>query len=65
MKEHYTKNTIEVHAWCKKCQKRTFHRVDDGRKGPCLDCIKRLEAISKNFAVRPKPEAPKQERLFA
>jgi ribosomal protein L44E len=62
MKEHYTRNTISVAAYCKKCAKPTQHRVDQGRKGPCLDCIARLE---KNFAVKPKPVEVKQEKLFA
>jgi hypothetical protein len=35
--EHYTRNTLECTAWCKKCQKMTQHRVDSGRKGPCID----------------------------
>jgi len=43
MKEHYTKNTVEVSAWCKKCEKLTMHRVDrdtqQGRLGPCLECV--------------------------
>jgi hypothetical protein len=36
---HYTKNTMEVTAWCAKCQRDTQHRVDGGRRGPCLECI--------------------------
>jgi ribosomal protein L44E len=62
MKEHYTKLTMEVQAYCKKCKKTTFHRIDNGRKGPCLDCIKRLE---ENHGMKPKPEESKQEKLFA
>lgn len=41
--EHYTKNTLAVSAWCPKCRKETMHRVDAGRRGPCLECIKNLE----------------------
>lgn len=37
MTEHYTRNTEEATAWCKKCQRFTQHRVDGGRKGPCID----------------------------
>lgn len=37
MSEHYTKNTLEVTAYCKRCGKNTQHRVDGGRKGPCMD----------------------------
>jgi hypothetical protein len=37
MSEHYTKNTLEVTAYCRKCQRNTQHRVDGGRLGPCLE----------------------------
>lgn len=37
MTEHYTRNTESVIAWCAKCQRMTQHRVDDGRRGPCLE----------------------------
>jgi hypothetical protein len=37
MPEHYTKNTLECTAWCAKCQRNTQHRVDGGRRGPCID----------------------------
>lgn len=62
MSEHYTRNTVSVEAWCPKCSKRTQHRVDDCRKGPCLECIARL---TKAIAERVKSEPPKQEKLFA
>lgn len=38
MPEHYTKNTLECTAWCSTCQRMTQHRVDGGRRGPCLEC---------------------------
>jgi hypothetical protein len=34
---HETRNTLEVTAWCNKCGRRTQHRVDDRRRGPCLE----------------------------
>lgn len=37
MPEHFTKNTLECTAWCAKCQRNTQHRVDGGRRGPCID----------------------------
>jgi hypothetical protein len=37
MPEHYTRNTISVWLWCDKCRSLTEHRVDDGRRGPCLE----------------------------
>jgi hypothetical protein len=37
MPEHYTRNTTSVWLWCDKCRRLTEHRVDDGRRGPCLE----------------------------
>jgi len=37
MPEHHTKNTLEVTAWCPRCQRMTQHRCDEGRQGPCID----------------------------
>jgi len=42
--EHYTKNTVFATAFCKKCSGFTRHRIGDGRLGPCLPCIEKLEA---------------------
>lgn len=36
MGEHYTLNTVETSAWCAKCEKRTPHRVQGRKLGPCL-----------------------------
>ena len=47
MTEHYTRRTESVTAWCNKCQRTTEHRVDSGRKGPCLE---------HTTAINPKPE---------
>lgn len=58
MTQHFTRNTVSAEFWCSKCSKFTQHRIDNGRKGPCLICIERLNNA-------PKPEAvPKQEGLF-
>ncbi len=54
MSEHYTRNTVSVAAWCNKCKKQTQHRVDDRRKGPCLDCIARLD---READAKPAPRA--------
>lgn len=56
MKEHYTKNTVEVRAWCQKCDRRTMHKVDHGRLGVCLDCVERLDKLS---------EALREQRVLA
>lgn len=43
MTQHFTRNTISSSFYCPTCRKPTQHRIDDKRKGPCLDCIDRLE----------------------
>lgn len=35
MSEHYTKNTVRTLKFCETCGKKTMHRVDSGRIGPC------------------------------
>jgi ribosomal protein L44E len=44
MGEHYTKATKECDVYCTRCDMITRHRVDGGRRGPCLACIARIEA---------------------
>jgi hypothetical protein len=41
MSQHYPKNTVSADAWCVRCRAQTQHRIDDGRVGPCLDCLNR------------------------
>lgn len=64
MTHHFTRNTVEASAWCSKCQKFTMHRVDQdamqGRLGPCLKCIEKLDAQH----AQPKPEPVRQGNLF-
>jgi len=74
MTEHFSRNTISAEFWCGKCGKRTQHRIDfvdefkkSGRKGPCLDCIARLEAQHQVIDIdelRRKLQAPEQRELF-
>ena len=45
MTQHFTRNTISVEFYCSKCGKPTQHRIDGVKKGPCLECIARLENI--------------------
>jgi hypothetical protein len=54
--EHFTRVTVSAAFYCSKCGKTTQHRIDDGRKGPCLVCIARLEAEH--------DEAERQGELF-
>jgi ribosomal protein L44E len=58
MTQHFTRNTVSVAFYCSKCERKTQHRIDDGRKGPCLECIAKLEAFHR------KAEAEKQKGLF-
>jgi len=62
MTEHFTRNTVSASFYCGKCGKPTAHRIDSGRKGPCLECIARLE---QEHAKAVKPEEEKQQELFA
>ncbi len=56
MAEHYTKDTLEALCWCNVCQRPTFHRVDDGRRGPCLE---------HEAPIKPKlPPVPSSGNLF-
>lgn len=57
MTEHFTRSTVSSAFYCSKCGKMTQHRIDKGRKGPCLECIARYDAA-------PKPETEKQGSLF-
>jgi Zn finger protein HypA/HybF involved in hydrogenase expression len=61
MTEHFTRNTVSASFWCGKCEKYTQHRVDDRRKGPCLECIARLEVQHDESPKVPKVE---QQSLF-
>ena len=45
MPQHFTRSTVSAEAYCKKCQNRTQHRVDDRRIGPCLECIAKLDKL--------------------
>jgi hypothetical protein len=47
MPEHFTRNTVEASFWCAKCGGPTPHRVDSGRRGPCLLCLEALDASQK------------------
>jgi len=62
MPEHFTRNTVSASFFCGKCNKFTQHRIDDARKGPCLECIARLEKA--HDEKQNEPEPPKQGELF-
>lgn len=56
MTQHFTRNTVSSSFYCPKCKRQTQHRIDDRRKGPCLECIERLE--------REHTEADAQGEMF-
>jgi len=66
MPEHYTKNTLECTAWCAKCQRFTQHRVDEGRRGPCIDVQHPVRQLTKTQQEKQqRREKDKREpRLF-
>jgi ribosomal protein L44E len=65
MPQHYTRATTEVSVYCNRCRKETMHRVDDRKRGPCLECLARLESLSEARKQKPAAEAkPKQGGLF-
>lgn len=61
MTKHFTRNTVSAEFYCGKCGKMTQHRIDDVKKGPCLECIARLEREHEANALKP---AEKQGDLF-
>ena len=63
MPEHYSGKTISAEAWCKPCKKRTQHRIDNHRIGPCLDCIDRLTIEHAQLEIDRRREA-RQGELF-
>lgn len=67
MPEHFSRSTVSAAFHCSKCGKTTQHRIDfvseqktAGRKGPCLECIRRLDL--KHEEVKAPVEM--QEKLF-
>jgi hypothetical protein len=53
MTQHFSRSTVSAAFYCSKCGKFTQHRIDHertgaGRKGPCLLCIEKLEALHKD-----------------
>ena len=55
--QHYTRNTVEASAWCKKCGKATPHRVDGVKLGACIPCLDKLNAdADARKAGAPAPE---------
>ena len=62
MTQHFTKNTVSASFFCPKCETFTQHRIDHGRKGPCLECIDRANKEHDNRPATPAPA--EQKGLF-
>jgi hypothetical protein len=63
MTQHYSRNTISADGWCSKCQRFTQHRIDDRRRGPCLECIARLTVEHAQNEIE-RRRAARQGSLF-
>jgi hypothetical protein len=61
MPQHYTKSTIEVSVWCSPCHKTTMHRVDHGRRGPCIECMAKLDAQKQARQAQPEKKPPAEQ----
>lgn len=61
MTEHFTRRTISAEFYCAKCAKMTQHSISDCRKGPCLECVQRLED---QHRLRPLPPTAQQRSLW-
>jgi ribosomal protein L44E len=64
MAEHHTRNTLEVTAWCKVCRRDTQHRVDDGRRGPCLEHEAQPMTKKQTAAARKREREAQNPGLF-
>lgn len=64
MKEHFTRRTVSVEAYCRKCGRMTWHRVSGGRKDACLECVSNLEARHRQNLELAKKQAPRQLELL-
>jgi hypothetical protein len=60
--EHYPKNTVRVTKFCKTCNRRTLHRVDDKRVGICIE--QHVKGMSKAQEKRQNKIAADTGSLF-
>lgn len=49
-----SRSTISAAFYCKKCRKQTQHRIDGGRKGPCLECAAKTDAEYERLGQGPQ-----------
>ena len=62
MGEHYTRGTKECTVWCNKCGRLTQHRVDDVRRGPCLECLAKQEELIRTTVGWSKAQLKRREK---
>jgi len=62
MPEHFSKTTVQAKFWCAKCSGPTMHFVQDGRRGSCQECLKKLEQL--HLEKQSEPPKPTQGFLF-
>lgn len=65
---HFTKSTVSASFYCPTCNKDTEHRIDDGRRGPCLNPDHRKEtakeetpAQAEQLDLSPLPTLPRKD----
>ena len=63
MTQHYTKNTTAVLAYCPTCNRKTRHRVSDGRQGSCLEHEAKLSKAQER-RKKQQDEDAKNPRMF-
>jgi hypothetical protein len=61
--QHFTRNTLEATAYCKRCVRFTRHQVSGGVITHCLECQARRAEAHANSA-RPLPAHSSQGNLF-
>jgi ribosomal protein L44E len=60
---NFEKSNVSVEFYCSKCEQNTLHRIDQGRRGPCLKCLKRLDRENQE-RLNHASIAWKQQKLF-
>lgn len=64
MTQHYTRSTSAVLVYCPTCNRKTMHRVDDRRIGPCLEHGARELTRKQEREKERREEEQKQGSLF-
>jgi hypothetical protein len=66
MGEHYPKsaNGLTVIAWCETCRRDTPHRVEGGRRGPCVEHGAPHYSKEQLKRIEKREKESKQPKLF-